>query len=103
MLEVIGVKTVHICTSTNDTKCTTVTVIITADGTVLPSTLILKGKPEGRIAKTDFATYLTTHNYKCQENTWMDECIMLSWDNVLPPYIETAPNHIVPLLILVSY
>ncbi len=50
MFEVIGEKTIHICTSTNDTKRVTVAVTITADGTLLPSTLVFKGKPNGRIA-----------------------------------------------------
>jgi len=37
-LEVVGVKTVHICTSRSDTKRATLAVTIAADGTVLPST-----------------------------------------------------------------
>jgi hypothetical protein len=41
--EVVGKKTIHIRTSTNDTKRVTVAVTITADGTLLPSMLILKG------------------------------------------------------------
>ena len=59
-LEVIGVKTVHIRTSTNDTKRATVAVTIAADGTVLPSTIVFKGKPDGRIARSEFATYART-------------------------------------------
>ncbi len=74
-LEVIGEKTIHIRTSMNDTKCATVAVTITADGTLLPSTLIFKGKPDGRIAKKEFPSgiYPATHFYKCQENAWMDK------------------------------
>ena len=53
-LELIGKKTIHIRTSTNDTKRVTVAVTITADGTLLPSFLIFKGKPDGRIAKKEF-------------------------------------------------
>jgi hypothetical protein len=63
MLEVIGVKTVHICTSTNDTKCATVAVTITGSGAVLRSMVIFKGKPNGRITKTEFANYPTTHQW----------------------------------------
>ena len=44
--ELIGKKTIHIRTSTNDTKRVTVAVTITADGTLLPSFLIFKGKPD---------------------------------------------------------
>ena len=69
--EVTGVKTIHICKLTNDTKRATVAVLIAADGTVLPSTIVFKGKPDGRIARIEFATYPTTHHYQCQENTWM--------------------------------
>ena len=67
-LEVVGVKTVHIRTSTNDTKRATVAVTIAADGTVLPSVVVFKGKRNGRIAKTEFGTYPTTHHYHCQDS-----------------------------------
>ncbi len=42
-LDVIGMKTVHIRTSTNDTKRAMVAVTIASDGAVLPSTTIFKG------------------------------------------------------------
>ncbi len=45
-LKVVGVKTIHIRTSTSDTKRATVAVTIAADGTVLPSTVVFKGKRE---------------------------------------------------------
>jgi hypothetical protein len=48
-LEVVGKKTTHVRTSTNDNKRATVVVTITADGTVLPLMVIFKGKPNGRI------------------------------------------------------
>jgi hypothetical protein len=60
-LEVIGGKTIHVRTSTNDNKRATVAVTITANGMVLPSMVIFKGKPNGRIAKTEFATYPAPH------------------------------------------
>jgi hypothetical protein len=81
----------------------TVAVTITADGTLLPSTLIFKGKPDGPIAKKEFPSgvYPATHFYKCQENAWMDEEVMIAWVNkVLAPYVATAPDHVVPILIL---
>ena len=73
--EVIGKKTVHICTSMNDTKRVTMAVTITTDGTLLPSMLIFKGKPNGRIVRTEFPSgnYPATHFYKCQDAAWMDE------------------------------
>ncbi len=47
MLELVGVKTVQIRTSTNDTKCVMVAVTITGLGFLLPSMVIFKGKPNG--------------------------------------------------------
>jgi hypothetical protein len=105
-LELIGKKTIHIRTSTNDTKRVTVAVTITADGTLLPSFLIFKGKPDGRIAKKEFPSgvYPDGHFYKCQDNAWMDEDVMIAWVNeVLAPYVATAPDHVVPILILDMY
>ena len=52
----------------------------------------------------EFDAYPTTNHYRCQENAWMDERVMLAWvDEVLVPYVTTAPDNIVPLLILDSY
>jgi len=103
-LELIGKKTIHIRTSTNDTKRATVAVTIAGDGTVLPSVVVFKGKANGRIAKKEFATFPTSHHYHCQDAAWMDETVMLAWvDQVLRPYVQTAPEDIVPILILDSY
>jgi hypothetical protein len=103
-LELVGTKTIHVRTSTHDTKRATVAVTITADGTVLPLMVVFKGKPNGRIAKTEFAAYPVPHRYRCQENAWMDEVFMLAWvDEILQPYVETAPDDVIPLLILDSY
>ena len=101
--EVIGKKTIHICMSTNDTKRVTVAVTITADDTLILSTLVFKGKPNGRIATKEFPSgvYPATHFYKCQENAWMDEDVMIAWVNkVLAPYVAMAPDHVIPVLIL---
>jgi hypothetical protein len=103
-LELIGGKMVHICMLSDDTKRVTVAVTIAADGMVLPLMLIFKGQPGGRIAKTEFATYPATHRYRCQANAWMDEVCMTAWVNeVLAPYVATAPDDVVPLLVLDSY
>jgi hypothetical protein len=103
-LELIEEKNIHICTPTNDTKRVTVAVTITADSTLLPSTLVFKGKPDGCIAKKEFKTYPNTHFYKCQEAAWMNEEVMIVWVNkVLAPYVAMAPDHVVPILILDMY
>jgi hypothetical protein len=92
-LEVVGVKTIHILTSTSNTKRATVTV-----------TIVFKGKPDGRIARTEFGTYPPTHHYHCQDSAWMDERVMLAWvDEVLKLCVADAPEHVIPILILSSY
>jgi hypothetical protein len=102
--ELLGGKIEHIRTSSEDTKRVTIAVTVAADGTVLPSMLIFKGQPFRRIAKTEFATSPATHRYQCQANAWMDEVCMIAWVNkVLGPYVATAPDDVVLLLILNSY
>ncbi len=84
----------------------TVAVTITADGTLLPSILVFMGKPNGRIAKTEFKSgaYPPMHFYKCQDAAWMDETVTIAWVNeVLAPYVTTAPDHVIPILILDMY
>jgi hypothetical protein len=79
-------------------------VTIVADGMVLPSMVIFKGSPKGRIATREFSSYLTTSMYRCQENAWMDKAVMIAWvDEVLAPYVAMAPDDVIPLLILNSY
>jgi hypothetical protein len=103
-LEVVEKRTIHIRTSTNDTRRATMAVTIAGDGTVLPSMIIFKGKHNGRIAQSELKTYLAGHHYRCQEVAWMDERVMLTWfEEVLAPYVATAPEDIIPLLIWDSY
>jgi hypothetical protein len=61
----------------------TVAVMICADGTLLPSMLVYKGQPNGRIAKKEFPSgvYLPNHFYRCQPTAWMDETVMITWVN----------------------
>ena len=78
-LKIVGTKTVHVRSSTNNTKRATVAVTIAADGTVLPAAVIFKGKPGGRIEKTEFETFPHINHYHMQEAAWMDEKVMLAW------------------------
>ncbi len=79
-------------------------VTIAGDGTVLPLMIIFKGKHNRRIARLEFTTCPAGHHYCCQEAAWMDEWVMLAWvEVVLAPYVPTAPEDIIPLLILDSY
>ena len=71
-----------------DTNRVTVAVMITADGTLLPSTHVYKGKPNGKMGMKEFPSgiYPAMHFYKCQEAAWMDEVVMIVWVNeVLAP------------------
>ena len=90
-LELIGKKTIH-------TKRETVVVTIAGDGTVLPSVVVFKGKTNGRIAKkVQNVPNIPSLHYHCQDAVWMDETVMLVWvDQVLRPYVGTAPEDIVP-------
>jgi hypothetical protein len=79
-------------------------VTIAADGMLLPSMVVFKGQPKGRIARKEFSSYPTTNIYRCQANAWMDKAVMVAWvDEVLAPYVAMAPEDVVPLLILNSY
>jgi hypothetical protein len=103
-LELGGEETVHIHMSTDDKTQVTVAVKITAKGTVLLSVLIFKDQPDGRIAGMEFSLFPPTHHYLCQQNTWVNKAVMFVWvDEVLVPYVEQAPDDIVPLLVLNSY
>jgi hypothetical protein len=103
-LEVVGKKTIHIPTLTNNTKQATVSVTIVGDGRLLPLTIIFKGKHDRHITQTEFPTYPAAHHYCCQDSAWMDKQVMLRWvEEVLAPYVAMAPKDITPLLILDSY
>jgi hypothetical protein len=102
----IGVKTVNIRTSMEDTKRITFAMSVTASGRVLKPYLIFKGKPGARIEKKELVNYPPEWEmfYSCQDAAWMDERVMLLWvELVLKPYVETAPVGIIPLLFLDSY
>ena len=91
---------------TDDTKRVTVAVTICADATLLPLVLVFKGQPKGRIVKKEFPSgiYPEGHFYHCQPAAWMDETVMIAWvKTVLKLYVEMAPKHVVPVLILDMY
>ena len=77
---------------------------VTASGKVLKPLLVFKGKPRGRIEKRESPTFPNEIVYACQDNSWMDEHVMLLWvDKILKPYVLGAPENIVPILFLDSY
>ncbi len=104
MLELAGSKTIHMWSSTSDTKQATVAVTVTASGHQLPLTVILKGEPGGHIEREEIPQYPAGPLYVMQKKAWMDKAVMLQWVNkVLSPYVMTQPNHVIPLLLLDSY
>jgi hypothetical protein len=77
---------------------------ITALGHTLTPIVIFKGAENGRIKKTEFSTYPTDMLYQMQKNAWMDKGVMLFWvERVLKPYIEAAPEHVIPIIFLDLY
>ena len=103
-LELIGRRTVHVRKSTSDTKRATLALTVTASGKALIPLIVFKRKPNGRIVTCEFPTYPEGLEYACQDNTWMDERVMLLWvEKVLKPYVEAAPDGIIPILFLDSY
>lgn len=103
-LDLIGKKTIHVRKSTNDTKRATFAMTITASGKILTPYMVFKGKAGARIETREAMTFPRDMYYACQENAWMDERVMLLWvEKVLKPYVEQAPDGIVPLIFLDKY
>lgn len=79
---------------------------VTASGKVLKPYLIFKGKPGARIEKKELVNYPAEWDmfYSCQDSAWTDKRVMLLWvAKVLKPYVDGAPDGIIPLLFLDSY
>jgi hypothetical protein len=103
-LEKKGTKTIHVRSSTTDTKRATLAAAVTGNGKLLTPMLIFKGKSDGRIATSEFRTYPADGIYACQPKAWMDEKMMHIWiDKVLIPWKQSRDPNIVPLLVLDSY
>ena len=102
-LEKKGTKTIHVRSSTSDTKRVTLAVTIDASGGMLPPMLIFKGAANGRIAR-EFVTYPDGGHYACQKKAWMDEEMMSKWiDDVLVPWRNEKGPDVIPILILDAY
>jgi DDE superfamily endonuclease len=100
----VGERTINGRTSTSQTLRATVAVTVTASGKMLKPLVVFKGKPGARIESREFPTYPQDNVYACQSSAWMDERVMRMWvREVLKPYVEDAPVHIQPLLLLDSY
>ena len=79
-LEKIGVRTVAVLTSTNDTRRVTVAATITASGEQLTPMVIFKGSPTGRIAKDEIQQYDHTAIYDVQKmHGWTNVSCCIGW------------------------
>ena len=74
-----GLWTVHVRSSTSDTKRMTLAVPVTMSGNLLPPFIVFKGSPNGRIAQNKIETYPEMGFYAMQKKAWMDEAIMVIW------------------------
>ena len=71
-LEVKGKKTIHVNSSTVDTKRVTLAVKIDTSRKMLLPMLIFKGATNGHITTCEFGTYLDGSHYCCQKkHGWM--------------------------------
>ena len=71
-LEVVGARTVHVCKSTNDTKCATAAITVTASGKMLLPLLVFKGAKNGRIMKKEFPTFDNSTYVLCMSRECLD-------------------------------
>jgi hypothetical protein len=102
-LNVSGARTVHVRTCTASTMRVTVSLTVTASGDMLAPLFVFKGKSGGRTER-EFRNYGPGGIYSVQEKAWMDQSIMMNRiENVLKPYVLTAPSGIQPILFLDSY
>jgi hypothetical protein len=101
-----GSKTVNAKTVKTSIGRISVLLCVAANGTKLPPLLVYKGKPGGSIEKElrNAAHYPKDAKYIVQQNAWTDERVMLFWvENILAPYVKTAPEGVVPYLLLDKY
>ncbi len=76
-LDLAGLKTIHMQSSTSDTKRATVAVTVTASGHQLPLTVIFKGESGGKIERDEIPKYPAGPLCAIQKKAWMDEAVML--------------------------
>jgi hypothetical protein len=100
----LGARTINMRTGTDDSKRCTVALTVTASGKMLPPMVIYKGTRYGRIATRELLDHPQEMKYAMQPKAWFDEATMLDWvDDVLKPYVATAPVGIIPILFLDSF
>jgi hypothetical protein len=97
-------ETVNTRKSTSSTVRVTVAVAVTASGETLPWLLVFKGEPGKTIEKQMQKDGDDRLLYYAQGKAWMSEFVLHRWvDEVLAPWVATAPPGIVPYLLLDQY
>jgi transposase-like protein len=99
-----GARTINMRTGTDDSKRCTVALTVTASGEMITPMVIYKGTRYGRIATRELLDQTQEIKYAMQPKAWFDEATMLDWvDDVLKPYVATAPVGIIPIMFLDSF
>ena len=99
-----GACTINMRTGTDDRKRCTVALTVSATGEMLTPMVIYKGTRHGCIATHKIRDHPQEMKYAIQPKAWFDEATMLDWvDEVLKPYVATAPVGIIPILFLDSF
>jgi hypothetical protein len=84
-------KTIHVCTSTSDTKRVTVAIMVNSSGKMHPPMLIFKGVMNEQPTISEFRTYQDCGHCGCQKKAWMDDEMMHRWIyHVLIPWRNTT-------------
>jgi hypothetical protein len=99
-----GACTINMRTGTDNSKHCTVALTVSASGKMLTPIVVYKGTRHGRIATHKIHDHPQGLKYVMQPKAWFDEATMLDWvDDVLKPYVATAPVGIIPILFLDSF
>ena len=99
-----GTKTIHVRSSTSDSKRGELAATVSGSGKLLKPFLIFKGKTDGRSAQKELQMFPGDCFYACQQKAWMDANMMNLWiDLVLILWKDSRKLGVVPLLILDAY
>ena len=93
-LELKGTKTIHVRSSTSDTKRATLAATVSGSGKLLKPFLIFKGKTDGRIASKELQSFPDDCFYACQQKAWMDEKMMNLWIDLVLVLWKTQGNRV---------
>jgi len=97
-------RTINMRTGTGNSKRCTVALTVTASGEMLMPIVVYKGTRHGCIATREIRDHSQGMKYAMQPKAWFNEATMLDWvEDVLKPYVATAPVGIIPILFLDSF